>query len=161
MSIYMKIEGIDGDATAKGFEKWILLKSAHYEGINTPIKMLVGRTDNSVSSSPKFGEFNIIKAADNSSIGIFNSAHSAEMLRQVDIAFVTNGDQPQTLGQYTLTDVLVSSYRDGKHAEGSEILEHITLTYKTIEKTHITTDSSGNQGSPIRSGYNLREASKL
>jgi len=61
MAIYMKIDGIDGDITAKGYDKWINVKALQFAGVTNSMRDIVGKPNNRIMTKPSFGEMiNII-----------------------------------------------------------------------------------------------------
>jgi type VI secretion system secreted protein Hcp len=60
MAIYMKIDGIDGSVTAKGFEKQIELHSFQF-GVGRAISMDSGNAANRSHGRPSLSEITVTK----------------------------------------------------------------------------------------------------
>ena len=101
MPVYMKFEGIDGDATHQGHEKWIECTSFQW-GTGRSIMTPVGRAANRESSAPSISEVTITKASDVASIKLFQEAVTGG--GQADNRFFVPGSYyAETAGFYTVT----------------------------------------------------------
>jgi type VI protein secretion system component Hcp len=112
MSIYMKADGISGSVTHSGYEGWIELEHADFTGISQGIEHVVGRMNNRVSSFPTFGQVEIFKSVDESSLKLFQAACSAKVIPTVQIDFVTSADPGFTFESIELSDVIFSFYQE-------------------------------------------------
>ena len=63
MPIYMKYDGIDGDVTAEGHEKWIELNSFQW-GVGRGISSPTGASADRESSAPSISEITVSKMQD-------------------------------------------------------------------------------------------------
>lgn len=109
MPIYMKFEGIEGDANGK-YKGWIELESCQI-GSNRSINNPIGRGGGREAETPKISEIVITKRQDKSSSGLFREAFNGTG-KKVTIAFVKDGTEYLTLD---LENVLISSYNVSGH----------------------------------------------
>ena len=70
MPIYMKIDGINGEVTAAGYEKWIDVGSLQF-GVGRAISTPVGGGSKREAGHPSISEITLSKTFDNSSIELF------------------------------------------------------------------------------------------
>ena len=63
MSVYMKIDGINGKVTAKGHEQWIDCSSLQW-GVGRAISSAVGTSADREASKPSISEVSITKMMD-------------------------------------------------------------------------------------------------
>ncbi|MBX7173742.1 MAG: type VI secretion system tube protein Hcp [Pyrinomonadaceae bacterium] len=107
MPIYMKFEGIEGEAKDK-YKGWIELDSCQ---IGTSNPDPTARGGSREPGAPKVSEIVITKRQDNSSSGLFREAFNGTG-KKVTIAFVKDGTEYLTL---ELENVLISNYSVSGH----------------------------------------------
>lgn len=152
MAIYVKYDGIDGDATHKGHEKWFDVGSLQFgvgRGISTP----TGSAANRESSQASVSEVTITRMLDASSPKIFTEAATGKTGKKVVIDLVTTGDPGDTYMTYTLTNTLISGY--SVSTGGDRPSESISLNFTKMEHKFIPFDEDNNPKSPIISSYDL------
>jgi type VI secretion system secreted protein Hcp len=153
----MKFDGIDGDVTAKGYEKYIELDSAQV-GVNRSITNASGRGVNREASAPSISEIVVTKKEDNASAKLFKESLQGEG-KKVEIHFCTNdAGQVQTFQKLELENTLVSNYSMSGHGQGDgRPMESLALNFTKIMFTHTPLDDKHGTGSPETVGYNLAE----
>ena len=161
MAIFMRIDGITGSATHSGYEGWIELEHVDFTGITQAVEHVVGRAANRVSSFPSFGQVEIMKHVDDSSLALFQGASSAKVFPSVEIDFVTSGDPSFTYEEIVLTDVIFSFYQELNSRGAHKPLELLNLHYTEIQKTYYPRGADNTAGSPQRAGYDLVAGKKL
>jgi type VI protein secretion system component Hcp len=161
MSIFMKIDAINGSATHSGYDGWISLKAVDFSGIIQPVHQIVGRMKDRLSELPIIGQVEIIKQVDDSSLPLFQAASSAKVIHSVEIDFVTSGDHGFTYEKLELSDVIISHYRE-KHRDGiARPYEYLWLSYVSINKTFYPRGADNTPGAPVRAGYDLSSGTRL
>ena len=157
MPIYMKYDGIDGDVTAKGHEKWIELQSAQY-GVGRGISSPVGGSADREASSPSISELVVTKTGDATSPKFFQESVVGEA-KAVVIDFVrTSANKLETYLKIELTNTLVSGY--SVSSGGDNPSESISLNFTKIQVTYTSFNADHTKGTPITAGYDLSEATK-
>lgn len=160
MAIYIKFDGIEGNVTAKGFEKQMELLSCQW-GAGRALTMETGRMSNREATRPSISEVTVSKYLDKSTPLIFEQACIGKEGRDVLISVVqTGGDTLETYLEYKLTDVLVSSYSVSASGDGDP-METISLSFSSIEINYIDQDSKNKNKGSTRWGYSVAEGKKL
>ena len=163
MAIYMKVPGIDGSVTAKGYEKQIELTSMNF-GVSRAVAMDIGNVANRKAGLPQFQEISITKNMDESSYGCLKEAVMATKGNDIEISIVEPGDAPAEFVKYTLTDTFFAHYSlsgAGGAGSGKEALQESgMLSFSKIEVAFTPADATGSAGTPQRVIYNLATASK-
>ena len=152
MAIYLKMDGIDGDATHEQHKKWLTVDSVQW-GVGRSIVTRSGSTMNREASEPSVSEVVISKSADASSPKMFGEACTGKEGKKVVIDFVTTGSPGDTYMQCTLNDTLVSSYSIS--SGGDRPQENISLSFSKMEMKYIPYDEKHKPGSPIVVNYDL------
>jgi type VI secretion system secreted protein Hcp len=152
MAIYLKMDGVDGDATHDQHKKWLTVDSFNM-GVGRSISTRSGSTANREASEPSVSEVVITKTADASSPKLFGEACTGKQSKKVVIDFVTTGSPGDTYMQCTLTDTLVSAY--SVSSGGDRPVENISLSFTKLEMKYIPYDKDHKPGSPIVVNYDL------
>ena len=156
MAIYLKIAGIDGDATHKGHEKWIDVQSFQWgvgRGISTP----VGSAAKREASEPSVSEVTITKSMDSSSVKLFQEATTGSA-KDYKIDFVSTGDPGDLYLQVELTNTLISGYSIS--SGGDRPTESVSLNFTKVQFKYVDFDQNHKPGTPVIGGYDLATAKK-
>ena len=110
MALYMNWDGVPGDVTTSGFEKWIELGSFQW-GIGREIGSAISGQASRESSIPSISEVVVTKRMDSSSPGLWTDSVAGQLNTTVKVAFTTTskGDTVQFL-IYELTNTGLSGY---------------------------------------------------
>ena len=152
MAIYMKYEGIDGEATHDAHKKWIDIGSLQFgvgRGISTPS----GSTANRESSEPSVSEVVVTKQMDGSSSKLFTESLTGAAGKKVEIHLVSTGSPGNTYAEYILTGGLISGYSIS--SGGDRPSESISINFTKIEYKHIPYDQGNKAGTPVTVSYDL------
>ena len=152
MAIYLKYDGIDGEATQQDHQKWVDLGSLQF-GIGRTINTASGSTSNREASEPSVSEVVITKTLDASSPKFFTEACTGAAGKKAVIDLVSTGSPGVTYTQYTLHNALVSGY--SLSSGGDRPSESISLSFTKIEFKFIPYDEKHKAGSPISVSYDM------
>ena len=157
MAVYLKYEGIDGEATHEKHTKWIEVQSLQFgvgRGISTP----TGGATNRESSQPSVSEVVITKMLDSASTALFAESVTGTAGKKVEIHLVNTGDPGDTYVEYTLTDSLISGY--SVSSGGDRPSESISINFTKIEFKFTAFDAKNKTASPMVVGYNRATGKK-
>lgn len=152
MAIYVKIEGIDGEATQQDHQKWIDVRSIQF-GFGRAISTPTGSAANREASQPSVSEVVVNKGMDASSAKLFTEAVTGNKGKTVNIDLVSTGSPGNTYASYTLTNALVSAY--SMSSTGDTPSEQISLSFTKIEYKLTPFDPTNKAGTPITVSYDL------
>ena len=159
MAIYLEYEGIDGDATAEGYEKHVKIDTVQF-GVGRGISMEPGNLANREATKPTISEVSLTKFVDNATISLFTEAIAGAAGKTVKIKFVQTGTDKLTEYMcYELTDCLVSGYNISASSEGNPS-ENVTLSFSKITVNFSGFDATNTSASPQRVAYDLATAKK-
>ena len=141
--IYMKYDGVDGEVTVQGHEKWIELTSFQWgvsntSGHATPSELVV--TSFLSAASPK----------------LFIAAVNGTPFPSATIDFVGPADPVKPYLQYVLEDALISSY--SVSSGGDRPLESLSLNFDKIKFAYSPLDETGKLGNPITAEWTIHSA---
>ena len=156
MPIYLQYDGIDGDVTSQGHEKWIELTSLQW-GCGRAMTSPTGGSADRESSTPSVSEVVVAKVTDGASSNLFRTSlgfgPGAEG-KTVKIDFVkTDVSQPEAYLQLELTNTLISGF--SMSSGGDRPTESITLNFTKITYNNIGMGAANETGNPDRAEYDL------
>ena len=130
MAIYLKVDGITGDATDANHTDWIALDSFQF-GTSRQVSARVGASTVREFSQPSLSDITVSKPLDKSSGGLFREAVVGNQGKTYTIEVTSTGEGGQILLTYTLTNVMVSNYHIS--SGGDRPIESISLNYTKID----------------------------
>ena len=155
MPIYMKYDGIDGDVTAEGHEKWIELTSFQW-GVGRGISSPTGASADRESSAPSVSEITITKLQDAATTKLLDEAlHGEGKAVQIDFCKTDKG-KLETYMAYKLTDVMVSGYSIS--SGGDRPSESLSLNFTKIEFKATQMDKANKGAGGASVTYDLAKA---
>ena len=156
MPIYMDFDGVKGDVTAKGHEKWIEIHSFQW-GVGRAISTPVGSSANREASSPSVSEITITKVLETSSPGLLGSALHGAAGKTVKIDFLkTEKGQLEVFLKYVLSDTMISGF--SVSSGGDRPSESLSLNFTKIEVTSTGAKPDGSGEGPVTVFYDLSKA---
>lgn len=152
MAIYLKYEGIDGEATHENHQNWIDVDSLQF-GFGRAISTPAGSAQNRESSEPSVSEVTITKTMDNASPKLFTESVTGNKGKKVEIHMVSTGSPGVTYAEYTLTNALISGYSTS--SGGDRPNESISISFTKIEYKLTPYDANHEAGTPVTVSYDL------
>lgn len=158
MPIYMNYDGIDGDVSAAGHEKWIELLSCQM-GVNRHITSPSGKGTNREATTPAVQEIVVTKLTDAASTNLFRAALFGEgKLVKIDFC-KTDKDKAEPYLQLELENTLVSNFNCSGSGGGGQTqpMESLALNFTKITFNNIGMGTANETGQPDRAEWNLAE----
>ena len=149
-AIYLKVDGVDGDATQEEHRNWITVESA---GTNISREIAINRKGQREISAPNIGNFQITKQFDSSSVLLRALALQDTVGREVVIHFLSTGSPGQTYLEIVLSDAVISSV--SMTSGGDRPTEAVSINFTRIEWTYIPLAANNEGGPPVTFGYDL------
>ncbi|MGO9599182.1 MAG: Hcp family type VI secretion system effector [Isosphaeraceae bacterium] len=155
MPIFCKYDGIDGDVTAEGHEKWIELSSCQF-GVGRSITNSTAKGCDREASAPSVSEIVVTKVTDGASCKLFQASLFGEG-KDVQIDFCkTDKDKLEPYLSLTLSNTLVSGFSTS--SGGDRPSESLTLNFTKIEFKNTGMGSANETGSPESTSWDLAQA---
>jgi type VI secretion system secreted protein Hcp len=158
MPIFMHFDGIDGNVTAKGYEKWIEVNSFQLgagRGISTP----TGGADNREASAASVSEVTVSKAMDKASPKLFEAGLVGNAGKTVKIVVTRTGKELKELCIYKFEDTLVSGYTVS--SGGDTPSESLSLNFVKFEYSYTGSDTTGADAAKMKVGYDIGKATTM
>lgn len=155
MAAYMQLKGIDGEATDKNHEKWVLIESIS-EAIHRSISD-GARDMERVRGKTTCADIVVVRQLDKSSTKIKESCANGTFYDEVEIHFCTtlhNAQEPYL--KYTLHNVILTGYsfHATSHAQPRPS-ETVTLGYTNVDWEYVEIDpKTGKKKGNVPGSYN-------
>ena len=158
--IYMQLSNAQGSVTEKHHQNWIAIERYRFS-MARYTNMKTGNFKNRINGLPVFGELEIVKPADKSTIDLFDTLLSGKAIKECQLDICHGGDGGRVYSQYILNNVMVSHYEEGNDGANGDNREFIRLAYTEIQRKFIPYDSSDKPGSPLVTGYQLNQTARM
>ena len=152
---YLKIEGIDGEASAENHKGEIEISSWSW-GVSNSGSMAAGGGGGAGKAS--FSDFHITKTLDKSSPKLMEAVATGEHLKSLTLR--KSGGNQQEYYIIHLSDILISSYSTSS-GSGDRPIEEVSFTYQKIEFEYIPQNADGTAGAAIKVGYDVKANVKI
>ena len=155
MAAFLRLEGIEGEVTDKGHEKWVIIESMSSSIFRT---IPDGAKDQQrTKGETLLGDIIVSRQLDKSSVKIQEASANGTFFPEVYIHLCTtvlNRQEPYLI--YKLSDVIVSSYLVHLTSSGDPIpMENLTFGFTEVEWTYITIDpKTGDKKGNVPGKYN-------
>jgi type VI secretion system secreted protein Hcp len=152
---FIKLDGIKGEATAKGFEGAITILSFSW-GASNPVSMVgqgFGAGKVSLSS------FNLMKKTDSSSTSLFTNCCKGTHIPKASVHLRKAGGEQVEFLTYNFESVMVESIQwSGSHGGDDTPTESLSLAFSKVEIKYSAQDAKGKLGSPMIGSWDIKKA---
>ncbi|WP_241158589.1 Hcp family type VI secretion system effector [Cohnella candidum] len=149
--VYLKLDGVCGEAKAAKFANWIQLTGVDFGVTNSSSGAPTG--GGSGAGKAKMDPFTVSKTYDCSSVPILTNSLSGKHIKSGEIDFVTRGEKPFTVLKVVMTDVMISDY------QFSNMKETLTFSFGAIDFSYYAMDSGGKSKLPVQGGFDFKTGS--
>lgn len=149
--VYLKLDGICGEAKADKFANWIQLTGVDFGVTNSSIATTPGT--GSAAGKAKLDHFTVSKTFDCSSVPLLTNSLSGKHIKSGEIDFVTRGEKPFTVLKVVLADVTISEY------QFDNMNETLTFNFGSINFSYYAQDNSGKNKLPVQGGFDFKTGS--
>lgn len=152
---YLKLGTIEGEATAKGVEKYIEVESFSF-GIDNAASF--DRGGGLASGKASCSPMNFSKVFDKATPMIYKACANGEHIAKAELQCRKNtGGADETYLKITLSDVLVSNSSSSGVGHGGAIpSDSFSLSYNKIEMEYLEQDAKGKLGKPSKMSFDIK-----
>lgn len=160
MAIYLKLDGVDGNATHHVYQNWITLQNFHW-GMDVDVSTTVGDATNRMGAGKITpSDVTAHKEFDKASVPLLKLAFAGLPKESCEIVVTQQAsDVGEAYLRYKLFKVFISSFVVGASDNGSP-QDTFTINFEKMEVTATTVDDSNNP-SPLRGGYDFKSGKQL
>lgn len=161
---YLKIATIEGEATAKGYEKCIELLS-YSHGLSQHSGGSMSAAGGLSGGRVEHGAFTVTHLLDKASPKLALACSTGEHLKDItiDVCRATGEGKGTRYMQYVMSDVIVSSVRIAGTSKGADALplEEVSFNYGKIEWTYTEYDQAGKKKGDLKTGWDVSKGTKV
>jgi type VI secretion system secreted protein Hcp len=152
MAIYLKLDGIDGDATHQGHQNWMRIENMDL-GVRRKIRTKAGVSTNREGRQPAISPVRLIKRSCQATPLLVTEALAGSKSKTALIHVVETGSGGRTYMELTLSNVLVSRYQI--IGEEGRPLESFQLDATKIEMRYVPLGADNSAASPMVASYDM------
>jgi type VI secretion system secreted protein Hcp len=152
---FLKLKDIPGESTDDKHKDWIEILSYSW-GVNQQAAQS-SAVGGPTSGKATFSDLSVVKLLDKASPKLMLHCASGKAIPEVILEFCKAGGDKQKYLELKLTNCIVSSYRPGGSAQGSESipLEEISLNFLKMEMTYNQMDEKGASKGSVPAHWDL------
>lgn len=156
---FLKLDGIDGEATDAKYKNSIDVESWSW-----------GETQSGTHSGGGGGgagkvqmqDFHFVMKINKASPKLMLACATGEHVKKATLTCRKAGGKQEDFLTIVMSDLLVSSYQTGGSGHSDIVpTDQISLNFSKIEFEYKPQDAAGKLGSPIKTGYDVKQNKKL
>jgi type VI secretion system secreted protein Hcp len=150
---FLKLDGLDGESTTKGHEKWIEVSSFQW-GVDHPVSITAsGRS----TGKANVHDFKITKPVDASSPKLFLSCVTGKNFDKGSIwVRKAGGDNALPYMKYDFKGILITGFENAASGGDDNPMEEMTLNFTGLDYTYTMQKPDGTAGGAIQVTYDLK-----
>ena len=154
---FLKLDGVEGSATRKGYENTIFLDSFSW-GAHSPINP-VGAGQGGTAGRVEIQPLTVTKKTDKSSPKLFQACCSGKHFPKAVLSILkAGGESPVDYLKFELEGVVVADMQQGGASNGMDDtpMDTITLGFSKINVLFTDQKADGTKGGTVAAGWDLR-----
>jgi type VI secretion system secreted protein Hcp len=155
---YLKIDGIEGEATDAKHKSEIDVESWSWGETQTGS---AAHGAGGGAGKVSMQDFHFVMRVNKASPKLMLACATGQHIKKADLTCRKAGGDQQEYLKITLSDLLVSSYQTGGSTGDIVPTDQISLNFAKIEFEYKEQKADGSLGSPVKTGYNLKENKKV
>ena len=157
---YLKLDGVEGEATRQGNEKQISLESFSWGAHNPRSPVGTGAGAGRVEVS----NFTVSKKTDKSSPKLFQHCCSGKHIPTATLTLLkAGGDKPVDYLKYDFTELFVGDIQWSGATNGGDDTpqETVGFSFATVQITYMTQKPDGSKGEAVVAGWDLKSSKSI
>lgn len=155
---FLKLDGIDGESTDHKHKNEIDVESWSWGETNTGD--FAGRGGGG-AGKVAMQDFHFVMKANKATPKLMLACASGEHIKKGTLTCRKAGGEQQEYMLVTISDLLVSSYQTGGSKGDIIPVDQISLNFAKIEIEYKPQDDKGKVGSPVKTGWDLKQNKKV
>lgn len=155
---FLKVDGIDGESTRKGYEKQIPILSFSWGGSNPAT---IGVTGGGGGGKGQLSGLSVMKKTDASSPKFFQKCMEGEHIKKASLTLLkAGGKEAIDFIKYDLETVYIESVQySGSQGGDDSPLESVSLVCGKVTYTYTPQTATGTKGSPVVGQWDVTKVS--
>jgi type VI secretion system secreted protein Hcp len=152
---FLKLPGIDGEATTKGFEDQIQLQTFNL-GCTQPHSAQHGTGLGAAKAD--WMDFTFTKQTDKSSPKLMEACAKGAHIQDAKVIIrEAGGESPVEYLTYEFKDLLITSYHIGGHDGSEKTTDSGSFSFSEIKKTYQSQDEKGQKKDKVEFGWSIKK----
>ncbi len=147
VDLYMKVDGIDGESTDAGHDKWIELESCS-QGVAQSVSRGSG-TGHQTGGRADFQDITVAKTVCSASPDLFLACCNGKSIPKVEVEFCLATEDKHTFLKYELEDVVISAVSTSGGAYDDKPMETVSFAFGKIKLEYTPVDNTGAAGAAV------------
>jgi type VI secretion system secreted protein Hcp len=157
VDVYIKFDGIDGEATEGAHTKWIPVNSFTWGVVHTSDVLGMGHASGKASVS----DFSFAKETDQASPKLALNCCTGEHIKNAQIDFCQSTGDRLVWMTYKFTECMVTGFHISGGGGGDRPSENVSITFAKWEQSYKPTDDKGKLGGAVPAGFDLKTHKKV
>ena len=146
VDMFLKIDGIDGEAVDEAHSAWIDVLSVDWGSTGTPVRAATtvrqGSAERKRPGRVKYGDITLKKGYDASSPKLAEACANGKHIPKMSLEWTTSTSDGSRYMRVELQDVVISSYRIDATG-GDRPMESVSLNFAKVKTTYIPQEERG------------------
>jgi type VI secretion system secreted protein Hcp len=155
---FLKLKGVEGEATADGHTNEIQLESWSWGETNSGT---AGHGGGAGAGKVSMQDFHFVMKTNKATPKLFLACATGEHIPEATLACRKAGLKQQDYMTIKMTDVLISSYQTGGSHGDIVPVDQISLNFAKIELEYKPQKADGSLASSINAGWDLAKVAKV
>jgi type VI secretion system secreted protein Hcp len=157
MAIFLKYGALEGEATPKGYEKWIEIHSYSWS-VGRGISVGIGGQSKREATAPSVSEISVTKSMDVASPLLLKEAVGGKAVDvKIEVTQTDNTGKHIAFQKYILSNTLISGY--SVSGAGERPSESFSLSFTKFDSEYLNIDDKFNSKTTGHVIYDLTKAS--
>lgn len=158
VDMFLKIEGVEGEATRRGHEGWIEIQGFGW-GVSSAGRS-TGRATARASGGPTFSDVSVTKYVDKATPLLAQACAQGQHMAEAKIVFYRAGGSVPA-GSITIWDITIASTMSTSEATADRPIETLSLNFGKIEWSYTDTDATGRSKGTVTAGWDVMANRKI
>jgi type VI secretion system secreted protein Hcp len=157
---FLKLDGIEGESPDGKHSKEIELLSYSFGAVQPGTS---GHGGGGGSGKVAMQDLEVVKRTDKASPKLFLACCTGEHIKTATLSIRKAGGSQQDYLVVKLSDILVSSMKNGGASEGRDDIptEHVALNFSKIEVEYKEQKADGSLSGSVKTGYDVKKNQKV
>lgn len=158
MDAYLKIEGVEGEATAKDFQNQIDLYSFSW-GVSNPAN--AGMGTGLGAGRATLSSFNLMKKTDKASPGLFQACCSGKHFEKATVSMRKAGGEQVVFLKYEFSTIFIESVQWSGSSGGDDVpTESLSFAFEKVDIEYFPQAAKGSTEGKVAASWDTTAISK-
>lgn len=153
--IYAKFDGIDGESTDAGHDKWLDVISFNH-GLSQQMSAM-GQGSGRTGGRSDFAPVTLVSAVDKSTVKLNQHCANGKHIDKVEINFCLATEEQHVYLKYELEHVVISNINIDGGSGGDKPMVSMSLSFSKIKWEYTPIDHNGKKGASEKANWNLEK----